>query len=53
MSSFHENKQDEGRYTRQSYTVGKDVMVKLSEAKVLVIGYNTLSQEIIKNLALQ
>ncbi len=47
MSSF-----DEDRYSRQSYTVGKDVMTKLSEAKALVIGYNILSQEIIKNLAL-
>ncbi len=55
MASFtnNESTQDEGRYTRQSYTVGKDVMIKLSSAKVLVIGYNTLGQEIIKNLALQ
>lgn len=45
--------QDSERYSRQSYAVGKDVMTKLSEAKVLVIGYNTLGQEIIKNLVLQ
>ncbi len=44
---------DLDRYSRQSYAVGKDVMTKLSEAKVLVIGYNTLGQEIIKNLVLQ
>jgi ubiquitin-activating enzyme E1 len=45
--------QDSLRYSRQSYAVGKDVMTKLSEAKVLVIGYNTLGQEIIKNIVLQ
>lgn len=44
---------DEDRYSRQSYAIGKDVMTKLSEAKILVIGYNILGQEIIKNLALQ
>lgn len=44
---------DEHRYSRQSYAIGKDVMTKLSEANVLVIGYNTLGQEIVKNLALQ
>ncbi len=43
---------DEHRYSRQSYTVGKDIMIKLSETKALVIGYNILGQEIIKNLAL-
>jgi ubiquitin-activating enzyme E1 len=52
MSNFVTNN-DDSRYSRQSYAIGKDVMVKLSEACVLVIGYNTLSQEIIKNLALQ
>ena len=41
------------RYSRQSYAIGKDVQIKLSEAKVLVVGYNTLGQEIIKNLVLQ
>lgn len=44
---------DSHRYSRQSYAVGQDVMTKLSEASVLAIGYNTLGQEIIKNLALQ
>jgi ubiquitin-activating enzyme E1 len=44
--------QDEHRYSRQSYTLGKDIMIKLSEANVLVIGYGVLGQEIIKNLAL-
>ncbi len=44
---------DLDRYSRQSYAVGKDVMTRLSEAKVLILGYNTLAQEIIKNLVLQ
>ena len=43
---------DNDRYSRQSYSIGQDVMCKLSKAKVLVIGYSTLSLEIIKNLAL-
>jgi len=43
---------DDNRYSRQLYTIGKDVMHKLNVASVLVVGYNTLSQEIIKNLAL-
>jgi ubiquitin-activating enzyme E1 len=40
------------RYSRQSYSIGKDLMCKLSNGKVLVIGYSTLSLELIKNLAL-
>ena len=40
------------RYSRQSYTIGQDAQIKLSEANILVIGYNTLAQEIVKNLAL-
>lgn len=43
---------DNGRYSRQSYSIGQDVMCKLSKAKVLIIGYSTLSLEIIKNMAL-
>ena len=43
---------DSDRYSRQSYSVGQDVMCKLSKANVLIIGYSTLSLEIIKNLAL-
>ena len=43
---------DNDRYSRQSYSIGQDVMCKLSKARVLVIGYSTLSLEIIKNLAL-
>ena len=43
---------DNERYSRQSYSIGQDVMCKLSQAQVLVIGYSTLSLEIIKNLAL-
>ncbi len=42
----------EDRYSRQTYTVGKDMMKKLSDARVLIIGYNMTSQEIIKNLVL-
>ena len=51
MSQFVENSQDH-RYSRQSYTIGQDAQTKLSNASVLVIGYNTLSQEIIRNMAL-
>ena len=42
----------EHRYSRQSYTIGKDLMTKLSSSRVLVIGYNILGQELIKNLSL-
>ena len=49
MSSFLDIKDDE-RYSRQSYTIGKDVMGKISNSKILVIGYNCLGLEIIKNL---
>lgn len=51
MSQFVENSQDH-RYSRQSYTIGQDAQTKLSNATVLVIGYNTLAQEIIRNMAL-
>lgn len=51
MSQFVENSQDH-RYSRQSYTIGQDAQTKLSNASVLVIGYNTMSQEIIRNMAL-
>jgi ubiquitin-activating enzyme E1 len=43
---------DTDRYSRQSYSIGQDVMCKLSKARVLIIGYSSLSLEIIKNLAL-
>lgn len=43
---------DNDRYSRQSYSIGQDVMCKLSKANVLIIGYSTLSLEIIKNMAL-
>lgn len=42
----------EHRYSRQSYAIGTDAQTKLSESNILVIGYNSLSQEIIRNLAL-
>lgn len=51
MSQFVETTQDH-RYSRQSYTIGQDAQTKLSSASILVIGYNTLAQEIIRNLAL-
>jgi len=51
MVQFVENSQDH-RYSRQSYTIGQDAQTKLSNASVLVIGYNTLAQEIIRNMAL-
>jgi ubiquitin-activating enzyme E1 len=40
------------RYSRQSYTIGQDAQTKLSEASVLLIGYNSLAQEIVRNLTL-
>ena len=43
---------DNDRYSRQSYSIGQDVMCKLSKANVLIIGYSTISLEIIKNMAL-
>lgn len=46
------NYKEDSRYSRQSYSIGQDVMCKLSQASVLIIGYNITSQEIIKNLAL-
>lgn len=63
MSQFIVNSQDQinhsdhseyldHRYSRQSYTIGQDAQTKLSNASVLVIGYNTLAQEIIRNMAL-
>ena len=51
MSQFINNTQDH-RYSRQSYSIGQDAQTKLSNASILVIGYNTLAQEIIRNLAL-
>jgi ubiquitin-activating enzyme E1 len=51
MSQFIDNTQDH-RYSRQSYSIGHDAQTKLSNASILVIGYNTLAQEIIRNLAL-
>ena len=40
------------RYSRQSYAIGQDAQVRLTEAKILIMGYNSLAQEIIRNLAL-
>jgi ubiquitin-activating enzyme E1 len=51
MSQFTENTQDH-RYSRQSYTIGQDAQTRLSNSSILVIGYNTLAQEIIRNMAL-
>ena len=43
---------DHSRYSRQVYSIGEDVMYKLSNSSILIIGYNCLSLEIIKNLSL-
>lgn len=43
---------DFNRYSRQAYSIGKESQSKLSNSSILVIGYNTLSQEIIRNLTL-
>ena len=43
---------DKARYSRQLYAIGEDVSIKLKNSKILIIGYNNLTQEIIKNLAL-
>lgn len=43
---------DSDRYSRQSYTIGQEAQVKLSGASVLVIGYNSIAQEITRNLIL-
>lgn len=40
---------EDHRYSRQSYSIGKDVMNKINDSSILIIGYNTLSLEIIKN----
>jgi ubiquitin-activating enzyme E1 len=50
MSIFKKNTDD--RYSRQSYSIGRDVMYKLNNSSILIIGYNILSQEILKNLIL-
>jgi ubiquitin-activating enzyme E1 len=53
MTEFVNNKQTQDhRYSRQSYTIGQDAQTKLSGASVLVIGYNSLAQEIVRNLTL-
>ena len=43
---------DEQRYSRQSHAIGKTATIALSNSSVLVLGYNPLAQEIIKNLLL-
>ncbi len=40
------------RYSRQSYSIGKEAQTKLSNGTILLIGYNSLAQEIVRNLAL-
>ena len=46
------NIKDDHRYSRQSYSIGRDVMCKINNTTILIIGYNTLSLEITKNLVL-
>ncbi|CCG25738.1 Uba1 ubiquitin-activating enzyme [Candida orthopsilosis Co 90-125] len=43
---------DEGLYSRQLYVLGKEAMLKMQNANVLVIGLNGLGVEIAKNIAL-
>lgn len=53
MSQFLKvNSNEDHRYSRQSYTLGQDTQTKISVASILVFGYNTLAQEIIRNLSL-
>ena len=51
-NKLNQNQDQDHRYSRQSYTIGLDAQTKLSEASVLVIGYNSLAQEIVRNLSL-
>ena len=46
------NDYDDIRYSRQSYTLGKVSSRLIHKSNVLIIGYSTLSLEIIKNLVL-
>jgi ubiquitin-activating enzyme E1 len=46
------NDEDDIRYSRQSYTLGKVSSFRIHKSNVLIIGYSTLSLEIIKNLVL-
>ena len=43
---------EDDRYSRQIYSIGKDLMSKIKKCNVLIIGYSPLSLEIIKNLML-
>ncbi|KAI3406137.1 UBA1 [Candida oxycetoniae] len=43
---------DEGLYSRQLYVLGKEAMLKMQNANVLIIGLNGLGIEIAKNIAL-
>lgn len=40
------------RYSRQAYSIGKELTLKLADAHIIILGYNELSEEIIKNLVL-
>lgn len=58
MSTSHENNKNnkniliDDRYSRQSYSIGRESTKKISGSRVLVIGYDILGEEIIKNLIL-
>lgn len=43
---------DEGLYSRQLYVLGKEAMIKMQNANVLIIGLKGLGIEIAKNVAL-
>ena len=44
--------EDNIRYSRQSYALGKDASKLVHKSNILVVGYSTLSLEIIKNMVL-
>jgi ubiquitin-activating enzyme E1 len=46
------NEYDDSRYSRQSYSIGRESTQKLSKSKILIIGYDMLGEEIIKNMIL-
>lgn len=63
MSSFEENPGKflnnnvnynpmSDRYSRQSYSIGRESITNFINSKILVIGYNGISEEIIKNCVL-
>lgn len=52
METTKELQIDETLYSRQLYVIGKNAMSLLSESKILIINFNGLCLEIIKNIML-